>query len=363
MSAIPTYFDDFLEEIRLTRELREECEQAHRDLRMKLHADPILSRIIVSTFLQGSYRRHTGVRPLTDKDHVDVDVVVVTKLDPRQWTPAMVLEELFKPFLDREYPDQWAPNDRSIQITPTGGRATIDLVPTSAPSEMEQQLFKAFDPDFQIEARGDVERRPLILLEAREQIQKLMGTDRWQREPLLIPSRDLRIWVPTHPLAQIYWTEQKGGRTSGHYVNVVKAGRWWRKRHADGEYPKGYPLEHLIGLNCPDGIGSVAEGLARTFEAIREGYRADVMMGRVPYLRDHGVENDVFRRVTPEQFATFWRLVESAANEARTALEAQTTAESAGRWRTLLGPEFPAPTGGFVPPVAPATIRSGGRFG
>jgi hypothetical protein len=291
--------------------------------------------------------------------------VVVTNLDPRQWTPARVLEQLFKPFLDREYPDQWKPNDRSIQITPDHGRVTIDLVPTSAPSEIEQQIFKEADPGFQIEARGDIEPRPLVPVELREAIKKITGSEQWQREPLMIPSRDLRTWVPTHPLAQIYWTEQKAGRTNSHYVNVVKTGKWWRKRNAEGEYPKGYPLEHVIGANCPDGIGSVAEGIARSFEAIRDNYRVEAASGRVTYLRDHGVDQDVFRRITAEQFATFWQLIDVAAAEARAALDAETIVESAARWRRLLGPEFPEPPAGagFTPPVAAAMPRSGGRFG
>jgi hypothetical protein len=364
VSELTSYFNDFLEEIRLTPKLREECENAHKELRGKLHADPALSKILVSTFLQGSYRRHTGVRPLTDGDHIDVDVVVVTTV-PIQTPPRLVIEQLFRPFLERHYPRQWEPNDRSIKITPSGRHVTIDLVPTSAPSEVEQQIFREADPEFQIEARGDIERRPLIPANLREAIKKVTGTEQWQREPLWIPSRDLETWVQTHPLAQIYWTEEKGGRTFGHYVNVVKAGKWWRKRHADGEYPKGYPLEHLIGANCPDGIGSVAEGLTRTLEAARDSYRVEAASGQVPYLRDHGVDQNVFRRITPAQFLVFWRLIDVAATEARAAFDAETQLESAARWRNLLGPEFPEPpkNAGFVPPAAPATPRSGGRFG
>lgn len=359
MSEIPSYFNGFLEEIRLTRELRKECENAHKELRLKLHADPALAKVIITTFLQGSYRRHTGVRPLIEGDHVDVDVVVVTNLDPRQWTPAMVLEQLFKPFLDREYPGQWEPNDRSIQITPSGGSVTIDLVPTSAPSEMEQQIFRESDPGFQIEARGDIDRQPLVPARLREAIKKVTGNEQWQREPLMIPSRDLETWVSTHPLAQIYWTEEKGGRTHGHYVNVVKAGKWWRKRHADGKYPKGYPLEHIIGAHCPNWIESVADGLMRTFESIRDAYRIEAASGQVPYLRDHGVDQNVLRRVSPEQFATFWRLVDAAADGARQAMTAQTVADSAALWRELLGPEFPEPERDERKAAVAQALRSG----
>ena len=64
------------------------------------------------------------------------------------------------------------------------------------------------------------------------------------------------------PLEQIAWTVEKNANTNDHYVNVVKAAKWWRAYKCDGKYPKGYPLEHLIGQNCPDNIGSVAEGFA-----------------------------------------------------------------------------------------------------
>ena len=129
MSDIPSYFAGFLEEIRLTPELRQECEDAHKELRAKLHADPVLSKIIVSTFLQGSYRRRTGCRPLTEDDHVDVDVVVVTNLDPRLWTPAMVLEQLFKPFLTATTRSSGRRTTGPSRSHPRAGRATIDLVP------------------------------------------------------------------------------------------------------------------------------------------------------------------------------------------------------------------------------------------
>ena len=127
--------------------------------------------------------------------------------------------------------------------------------------------------------------------------------------------------------------------TGGHYVNIVKSAKWWRKRHADPEYPKGYPLEHLFGHVCPDGIGSVGEGLTRSFEMIRDEYRHAVSAGMVPSLPDHGVpENNVFRRITSQDFAAFWRLVESAAGDARAALDADTLVESVTRWRTSSAP-------------------------
>ena len=96
----------------------------------------------------------------------------------------------------------------------------------------------------------------------------------WKLEPLLIPDRDVKEWKPTHPVEQIRWTAAKNDRCNGHYVNVVKVLKWWRLLDQPDTYPKGYPLEHLIGATCPDGITSVAQGVTLTLEAIRDQYRA-----------------------------------------------------------------------------------------
>jgi hypothetical protein len=60
------YFDKFLSNIRLTKSQRDDLITGHTTLRERLASDEELSKIIVSTFLQGSYRRAT-VCILTEK--------------------------------------------------------------------------------------------------------------------------------------------------------------------------------------------------------------------------------------------------------------------------------------------------------
>lgn len=371
MTALAGRFDEFLENIRLTPELRDASEKAHNDLSDRLFADASTKDIVIDDFLQGSYARHTGVRPAVEGGHVDVDLVVVTSLSNTQYSPHAVVDR-FRPFLDSAYPKQWKPNDRSIHIAPTGSLVTLDFVATSAPSEMQIEMFKSMaearrrvrTESQRMEARGD--RGSALLSEAVTKMQKAVGLERWQQEPLLIPARDLQTWEPTHPLEQSRWTIEKNRNTNTHYVNVVKAIKWWWTLHTDAEYPKGYPLEHLIGQTCADGVDSVAAGVVCAFEGIRDKYRIHASTGRVPNLPDHGVpQHNVLERITPEQFRIFWRKVESAAADARAALDAPTTDESATRWRALFGVEFPLPpkTPAFVPPSRPAQPTSGGRFG
>lgn len=57
-----TYFKDFLKEIRLEDEQKDALVNAHTQLRERLEDDAQLGEILVSTFLQGSYRRSTIIK-------------------------------------------------------------------------------------------------------------------------------------------------------------------------------------------------------------------------------------------------------------------------------------------------------------
>ena len=199
----------------------------------------------------------------------------------------------------------------------------------------------------------------------------------WKLSPLYIPDRDAQCWQPTHPLAQIEWTHDKNRQCNGHYIQVGKAIKWWRRlKHPMPKYPKGYPIEHIVGLCCPDGITSVAEGVTLTLESIVANYQGYATLKTTPNLPDHGVpQQNVFQRVSGEDFSAFHSQVCEAAKVARSALNAEGIAESAEYWRELFGHRFPeAPfkegdggddggpnRGGFSPRQGP-TIIGGGRF-
>ena len=141
------------------------------------------------------------------------------------------------------------------------------------------------------------------------------------------------------------------------------------------KYPKGYPVEHPVGLWCPDGITSVAEGVTKALEGMRDAYRLDALLKKTPVVPDHGVAgHNVLGRVLGEDFAACHALVAAAAGVARRAYDADTVKSSAKAWRELLGNKFPPPPadddrggggpsqGGFTPRTEPSVIR-GGRFG
>lgn len=362
---LPSYFNDMLSAIRPSEELLNECASAHSELREFLEADPDLKDIIVTTFLQGSYRRSTLVQPAKGSKP-DVDVVVVTNLDPNSRTPAGV-QDIFCRVLDKhpDYRGNYQRQGRSIGLS--HGPVNLDLVITAAPSEVLTSILKSesFGSTFSLEANPD-----WVLQKALAS----RGQD-WKGEPLLIPDRDANRWEKTDPISQIEWTHDKNRITNGHYVNVVKAIKWWWAQNSSGKKgtPKGYLIERLVGLHCPDDIESVAQGVTETLEGIRDAYAGDVGRGKTPFIPDVGIpSNNVFKRIQPESFRAFHGSASACARQARVALDDPDTGTSAQKWAGVFGDVFPKPPDGsgstsgnsspsewFSPPTGPAAPRKG----
>lgn len=348
MSTVPSYFKDFLTNIRLSENQINDLKTGHTTLRKRLEGDDELSNIIVSTFLQGSYRRSTAVKP-KNGNKSDVDVIVVTKLDSEEVTPEQALN-LFVPFLEKYYKDKYRIQGRSIGISLS--YVDLDIVPTSAPSESEAGLLqdKVVLSEFTVEDfRLDMVAKGLF--ESGNNLFCFNKDDpQWKTEPLLIPDREAEKWDKTHPLEQIRWTIQKNKDCNTHYINVVKALKWWKKtKYPDMKHPKSYPLEHFIGECCPDGIESVAEGVVLTLENIVKNYPEK------PFLSDRGVpEHDVFARVTDEEYSEFYNSVCDVAPKAREAYDCDDFYDSVCKWREIFGNEFPE---------APESPKSADRAG
>jgi Second Messenger Oligonucleotide or Dinucleotide Synthetase domain len=375
---LPSYFSDFLAAIRPTPEQKEDYKEAHKELRERLNDDEELRPIVVSDFLQGSYRRATAVRPVGDK-RPDVDIIVVTDLN-RSEPPKNAMDR-FVPFLDKHYKGKYRFQTRSIGIE--SAEVDLDLVITAAPSEADKGILKAaaVRSDDTPEDTSDwrlVKSWPALNERSgprAEQILKAAAQEPdWKASPLWIPDRETKTWEQTHPLAQIRWTWEKNNDCNGHYVNVVKAIKWsHRFRQKEAKYPKGYPLEHIVGVCCPDDTDSVAEGVTSTFKNIVEKFASDAAAKKTPWLSDHGVSShNVLHRLSAEDFKAFYQYSVEAAKIAQRALDATTIAESANAWRELFGDEFPPPPsdkngdggpkkGGFTERTSVSTI-SGGRF-
>ena len=336
-----TQLKELVSEISPTNTQQDALKAAHIRLRERLMADETLKPIIVGTFLQGSYRRHTAVRP-EQGEKLDVDVVAVTRLDRHDYTPQQALN-LLRPFLDKRYPGRWKFKGRSVGIEMSGVK--MDLVLTSAPSQALARYLQEM---------------PAEELDSGHWL--LNTDDQWKHEPLWIPDREAHNWQRTYPLAQISWTHQKNRATNGHYTPVVKLVKWWwqQNQRPEQKHPRSYPLEHIVGDCCPNGVTSLAQAFTETLENIRNQYGP----ARAWVSPDRGVpEQNVLKRINNVDRVNFHGKVSAAARKARQAVQSTDEGESARLWQDIFGSRYPVrkTQRGFTPRQQPGQVR-GNRF-
>ncbi|CDZ39015.1 Hypothetical protein NGAL_HAMBI1146_31790 [Neorhizobium galegae bv. officinalis] len=375
---LKSQFNEFLREIRPTDRQKEDWKTGSNTLRSRLQADETLSPIVIATFLQGSVRRSTAIRPTGDK-RPDVDVVVVTDIDYHKTTPQQAMDK-FVPFLNKFYPGKWRPQGRSFGIELS--YVDLDLVITALPTDpASRQAMERLYRSTSVLTNDTLEDDMSWRLNSRwqptafgnqPQLLDDEPTGNWRPNPLFLPDRDVGNWGRTHPLAQIQWTAQNNRICNGHYVNIVRSTKWWRQNAENmPKYPKGYPLEHMIGHVLLDGTSSMAAGIVQVFETMRDKWQFNAAWDMVPELADHGVpEHNVLKRLSSEDFKAFHAAITNAAGQARAALDEEDAQESGRLWQKLFGTKFPIPgpnggdrkTGFFVPPTKAAEPVRTDRF-
>jgi hypothetical protein len=340
MSQSAAGFTEFLARIAQSDTLVRDLQDAHQSFRAALRADPDIAPVLVNTFLQGSYRRNTAIKPAQDS-RADVDVVAVT-IWPAGSTPVDTLRP-FVAFLERNYKGRWEAQTRSFRVR----FSNVDLdvvvaIPSIAMTLMEatREYGRLAKDDRPIEKKWD----------------RGTGATAWEPHPLLIPDREQRTWVATHPLLQIEMAVAKNDATNGHFKPAFKALKWWRRTRVTTKYPKGYPWERLIHESMPDGVTSVAEALTGALEGFVSRFAEDVRLGRVPNLPDFGVSQNVLSRIASSDFQRLYATVHEAALTARLALDEPDGDNARVRWMSLFGSEFPAPEGGFSKRTAASTL-------
>lgn len=344
MTANAGRFAEFISNIRPTDAQEDALRDAHRRLRDRLSEYEPLAKYLVSTFLQGSYRRSTAVRPTTGR-RSDVDIVVVTRLHESEFEPKDALS-LFEGFAKKFYDGKYRIQGRSIGINMS--EVDMDLVITSAPSEALTGLLKsdAVATDDELEATyGDWRlNEDWIRLDRADDVDRIhllkqaAAKPEWQTNVLRIPNREAAQWEDTHPLEQLQRARDKSKTTNGHFLSVVKAVKWWRYfTNPNPAHPKGYPLERIVTEYCPDNITSVAEGVTETLSAIaRQG-------STKPFLHNYGTNEDVLKRISASDYEAFYGETVDAAAAARKAFDEPEASKSAVMWHEFFGPKFPDP--------------------
>lgn len=292
-------FLDFLWEIEPSTSTVNTCSSAHNTLREALRTDKNLSKLHVETFLSGSYKRDTAIRPQKIGgilQRPDVDIIVVTSHSEED-DPHGVLDALHQALVDAGYKNLKV-NRRSIAVPLAG--VDMDVVP--------------------VIEDGDA---------------------------YLIPDVELKRWLTTNPSAHTQWTVDVNRGAGGRFKPLVKIVKWWRRCHLSAlRRPKGFILECLVAKHMSYSQVNYETLFVEVLEGIRDAYSLQVLLAQVPFVEDPGVPgSNVFSNVTIEEFKIFYDMVKEHAALARKAKNETDDDEAQRQWRAILGPRFPAAAG------------------
>ena len=299
MPTIPqARFTEFLSDIEPSATTKSNASSAHTELRDFLKDDEDFKEFHVNTFLSGSYKRDTAIRPRSkdgETERPDVDIIVETThtLDD---SPKEVVDLLYKT-LKKKYSDIRR-QARSVGIK--SSKADMDVVPII--------------PD------GTMYR---------------------------IPDRKQEQWIKTNPPGHTTWTTETNTAAGGIFKPLVKLTKWWRRENPTiSKKPKGFVIE-CITAECMDYEETYyGELFVKTLEEIVEKYKTNYLLGTVPNIPDPGVPgNFVTTGTTPAAFAGFYNKAKSHAELGRKALNETDPEEATKLWKKIFGSRFPKTEG------------------
>jgi hypothetical protein len=291
-------FLDFLADIEPSATTKANASAAHTALRRFLRGDDRFSPYHVETFLSGSYKRNTSIRPRKKGESLtrpDIDIIVVTNHTLLDHPPDVV--DLLYWTLRREYPEIRR-QARSVGIATT--LADMDVVPVIQPG-------------------GD-------------------GTT------MYIPDRKQEKWVVTNPPGHTVWTTQVNERSGGRFKPLVKLNKWWRRENPTvSKRPKGFVLECITEQCFDPNQTQYADLFLGTLEQIVAKYAFDILLKRVPSIADPSVlGNSVTNGMTFDAFEGFYSKAKEHAELGRKAQAEDDADRSLALWRRIFGPRFPA---------------------
>ncbi|MDP3921700.1 MAG: nucleotidyltransferase [Candidatus Omnitrophota bacterium] len=285
-----SHFQGLLSNIEPDDKAVAKAKKSHEDLRAILQNDPEISKADPDTYLSGSYARNTATNYIKD-----VDVILLVNLDSATTTPHVAVAWVQASL--QEHYSEVIPQGRSVQVKTDSG-FELDVVP-SIP----------------------------------------IGN---RNGPILVPDRDVKNWVASHPKGQIAFGVQKNQDTNGYYKPLVKIMKFWRDRFSGEEAKvKSYILENLVGENLTAEPASYGAGVLLILQNIYQKYATYLANGFVPRITDLGYPSvNVAKRWKFNEFTAFMEEVRKGQLVAGSALRSQDEQESVRLWRQLFGMKF-----------------------
>ncbi|MCE7981870.1 MAG: nucleotidyltransferase [Caldilinea sp. CFX5] len=337
MQQMTGYFDRFRSEIEPGEKHKKQAQKADDPVREHLQNHKSFASKHITTFLYGSYRRNTAVG-----DIKDVDLVVVTRYTTKH-APVTVLNDLKASLANLYEEPNLSDQRRSIRIDRPlpnipSSKLTLDVIPA---------IYQG-------------------------------GPD----DPLWVPDREKQMWIPSHPLGHINYSNglSNASNLENGFVRLTKMMKWWWNYQFEQRQPstppherkpKGFWIEVMTGEYANLSKGSYPELIVALLENTFSEFCSFRQTRVVPDLPDPGLRNyrdrthrTVKTSMTANEFAFFLNVLEESLGWARTALYAKNEREASEYWRLLFGAKFPlAPADRSVNNLlSPAAAPSGLSF-
>lgn len=302
-------FNEFITDITPSATTNSRSSSAHNSVRDALNSDDTYKGDVIRTFLGGSYKRKTAVRPVTkngDKERPDVDIYVVVKGSTSYFssdhkTPSDLIEALFSA-LNR--------NRTALGITKiTRNRCSIAISTEKA----------------------DMDVSPL--LEHDE--------DGYYR----IGNRETGEWYLTEPEEHTSWSAGVNAAAGMRFNPMVKMTKWSRREFpTKHKHPKSIALEAMVAEHMNRTETHYGQLLHDTFDSIVKSYSFNRSLGMCPTIDDPAIEGgDLLAGVSGEAFAAFYDEIKIFRDEAAKALATDDQEKATKHWRKILGSRFPSP--------------------
>jgi hypothetical protein len=280
-------FDDLFEAIEITEAERTKASSQQKSLRKKLDGHLTL----VTSYLSGSYRRRTLIRPLDD---IDLLLVLDRQVYGDQFTfdsiGATNALDVVHAALRKAYPKtELKRHGRCVQILFAGTGIGFDVVPS-------------------IQLRDD---------------------------EFCIPDTDLGRWVKTNPKEVERLVTEANAKTDGWLVPLVKLLKAWKD--AQGAPIRGYHLEALTYHHFTAAPTNARLGIAELFEKL-----AAWVQIATPDIWAFGESPSA--HLSSADAAKVAKMMTVAAEDARSAIKAEDedrVDEAHRLWRKLFGNRYP----------------------
>jgi hypothetical protein len=292
-------FDDFLAKINLDPTRREKIQSAHNTVRGILEQDEEVKKIYLETFLQGSYRLGTAVRPQGAGSY-DVDVILSLNLMDFEGkgcglpSSKMVIDWLAARLSAYPaYKDKVTVGERCVTLVYAAG-FYLDIVPAHDSTDLNA--------------------------------------------PLLVPPK----WSASHPKGFKEHCLSVQQSTGEMFYPVVKMLKWWRNIHfGDDGCPKSILLTTLIGQHIPKSAQSVDEALVLTMESLNTFFGSSIL---VPAVFNPSLPTENLSGRWPSlEYLEFKPKFAAATKRARKAFDAKDEEKTIEEWNTadLFDDTFP----------------------